>query len=263
MNSAATTVESRYRYTPFGDTAATASSVDNRARFAGRELDTETGLYFNRARYYDPQVGRFISGDPAGLAGGMNPYVFAGNDPVNGRDPSGNVCEWREVASAASTNTQLRAVSSGTRTELWCSELGFMGGSGSGAGGIGGLGDVSWWSNPWGGFWGLGDPSSGQNQYSQPIYRASTSPGFDDFDALVGGCPSITSKLRGTTVTPFGRLSLGLRALSTVLFFAAAPTMMGDGTVPVRYAVPTVRPGSVPDLEPKKPAPGGPTNPCK
>ncbi len=40
-------------------------------------------------------MGRFISEDPIGLAGGVNPYVFAGNDPVNRRDPSGNRCEWR------------------------------------------------------------------------------------------------------------------------------------------------------------------------
>ncbi len=85
----------RYRYTPFGDSAAASGAIDNDIRFAGREWDGETRLYYNRARYYDPQVGRFISEDPIGLAGGINPYVFAGNDPVNRRDPSGNRCEWR------------------------------------------------------------------------------------------------------------------------------------------------------------------------
>lgn len=41
------------------------------------------------ARWYDAALGRFISEDPAGLTGGINPYVFAGDDPINGRDPSG------------------------------------------------------------------------------------------------------------------------------------------------------------------------------
>ena len=42
-----------------------------------------------RARWYDAQQGRFVSEDPIGLAGGINPYRFAGNDPVNKRDPTG------------------------------------------------------------------------------------------------------------------------------------------------------------------------------
>jgi RHS repeat-associated protein len=48
---------------------------------------TDAGLYHVRARWYDPELERFISEDPIGLAGGINPYVFAGNDPVNRRDP--------------------------------------------------------------------------------------------------------------------------------------------------------------------------------
>ena len=45
-----------------------------------------------RARYYDPTVGRFISEDPIGLAGGVNPSAFVGGDPVNRADPSGTRC---------------------------------------------------------------------------------------------------------------------------------------------------------------------------
>jgi RHS repeat-associated protein len=48
------------------------------------------GLYYMRARYYDPSVGRFISEDPLGLGGGdTNPYAYAGNNPINGIDPTG------------------------------------------------------------------------------------------------------------------------------------------------------------------------------
>jgi uncharacterized protein RhaS with RHS repeats len=42
-----------------------------------------------RARWYDPHLGRFISQDPIGLAGGINPYAYADNSPTNLRDPSG------------------------------------------------------------------------------------------------------------------------------------------------------------------------------
>jgi hypothetical protein len=42
-----------------------------------------------RSRYYDPDLARFLSEDPLGLGGGINPYVYAGNDPINATDPFG------------------------------------------------------------------------------------------------------------------------------------------------------------------------------
>jgi RHS repeat-associated protein len=60
-----------------------------RFRMGGQEYDQETGLYHLGARYYDPQMGRFLSEDPAGIAGGLNLYAYAGNDPINAADPSG------------------------------------------------------------------------------------------------------------------------------------------------------------------------------
>ena len=48
-----------------------------------------TRLYYAQNRWYDPNTGRFVSEDPIGIAGGLNEYVFAGDDPVNGSDPSG------------------------------------------------------------------------------------------------------------------------------------------------------------------------------
>jgi RHS repeat-associated protein len=83
-------VQASYAYTPFGaQRSGTFDNVGNSLQFAARQYDSTTKLLYFRARYYDPQVGRFISEDPLGLGGGINPYVYAGNDPVNGSDPLG------------------------------------------------------------------------------------------------------------------------------------------------------------------------------
>ena len=57
-------------------------------RFQGQYFDVETGLHYNRFRYYDPDVGRFVSQDPIGLAGGENLYQYAPN-PTGWVDPLG------------------------------------------------------------------------------------------------------------------------------------------------------------------------------
>lgn len=88
VNSANQVVNS-YSYTPFGTAIDSVEQVAQPFRFTGREYDRETGLYYYRARYYDPGVGRFISEDPIGLAGGINVYAYAGNDPLNATDPFG------------------------------------------------------------------------------------------------------------------------------------------------------------------------------
>jgi RHS repeat-associated protein len=76
-------------YEPFGKTAISGSATTNPYAFAGRELDT-SGLYFMRARYYNPLLSRFISSDPIGLGGGQaNFYGYAANDPLIFSDPSG------------------------------------------------------------------------------------------------------------------------------------------------------------------------------
>jgi RHS repeat-associated protein len=65
------------------------SAVRTPIRFRGQYADEETGLHYNRNRYYDPAVGRYISADPLGLAGGLNPFAYAGNCPTSAIDPEG------------------------------------------------------------------------------------------------------------------------------------------------------------------------------
>jgi RHS repeat-associated protein len=66
--------------------------------WAGREFDAESGLYYNRARYYDPKVGRFTSEDPIGFnAGDSNLYRYVMNEPTGWTDPSGLYIKFKEM----------------------------------------------------------------------------------------------------------------------------------------------------------------------
>ena len=62
-------------------------------RLPGQQADEETGLYYNRHRYYDPQQGRYITQDPIGLNGGWNLYCYTSN-PVQQSDPLGLSDNW-------------------------------------------------------------------------------------------------------------------------------------------------------------------------
>lgn len=115
-----------YSYDPFGNVTVSGMASDNPFQYTGRENDN-TGLYYYRARYYSPELQRFISEDPilrpissqcVDIGSSSNrliwlvpsmikepqnlyPYVYVGNNPVNFTDPSGlsrqcEVCEkWR------------------------------------------------------------------------------------------------------------------------------------------------------------------------
>ncbi|WP_299695392.1 FG-GAP-like repeat-containing protein [uncultured Tateyamaria sp.] len=66
------------------------SGEPTRYGFAGREFDPESGLYYNRARHYEPRSGRFVQIDPLEIAGGsFNQYTYAANNPVHWKDPTG------------------------------------------------------------------------------------------------------------------------------------------------------------------------------
>jgi len=81
-------------------------------RWPGQYEDEETGLYYNRFRYYDPRAGRYISKDPIGLAGGLNAYAYVA-DPNGSADPLGlarkKVCKDTGPQLEANIEAQLKA----------------------------------------------------------------------------------------------------------------------------------------------------------
>jgi RHS repeat-associated protein len=85
-------ISQTYTYDPFGATSTSGGST-NSYQYTGREADS-TGLYYLHARYYDPNIGRFISEDPAGFVGsGPNLYEYSYDSPITFKDPSGQ-CPW-------------------------------------------------------------------------------------------------------------------------------------------------------------------------
>lgn len=79
-------------YSAFGNTLNQTGASPNRLKYTGRE-DDQTGLYYYRARYYDTNIGRFVSEDPLGFEAGINFYAYVDNNPVNANDPTGMVAE--------------------------------------------------------------------------------------------------------------------------------------------------------------------------
>lgn len=83
-------VISSYDYSAYGQTEVSGDETLNPYRYTGRESEEED-LYYYRARYYDPDLGRFISSDPIGLGGGVNTYTYGFGNPLSNKDPTGLV----------------------------------------------------------------------------------------------------------------------------------------------------------------------------
>lgn len=77
------------RYKAYGNVAQVyEEQIDNPIRFQGQYFDVDLDLHYNRHRYYDPSIGRYISQDPIGLLGGVNGYAY-GVNPIGWVDPFG------------------------------------------------------------------------------------------------------------------------------------------------------------------------------
>lgn len=89
LSSSSATLAATYSYDSFGNITSSTGTVANPFRFTGREYDPETGLYYYRARYFEPTTGRFLAEDLIGFTGGINFYAYVHNNPVLRRDPFG------------------------------------------------------------------------------------------------------------------------------------------------------------------------------
>jgi len=84
-----------YEFDAFGNEISSTGSTPNNYLYRGEQFDPDLGLYYLRARYYNPATGRFMSRDPEDGKPTAPPtlhrYLYASGDPVNGMDPTGRM----------------------------------------------------------------------------------------------------------------------------------------------------------------------------
>src|SRR6266568_2141856 len=97
LSNAAGALAQTYTFDSFGNQTASSGSLTNSFRYTGREFDPETSLYYYRARYYDPNSGRFISEDPKRFQADVNFYPYVSNSPTGHLDTFG----WSKCKSGA------------------------------------------------------------------------------------------------------------------------------------------------------------------
>jgi RHS repeat-associated protein len=96
-----------FSFGPYGNTVKATGSAKTSMLYAGQYRDSESGLYYLRARYYDPATGQFLTVDPD-IATTRSPYAYVSGDPLNTMDPTGEWPSWvtntvSAVSNAAST----------------------------------------------------------------------------------------------------------------------------------------------------------------
>ncbi len=111
--------EGPYLYDAYGN-CSTNCSGGVPFKFTGQYLDPETGLYYYRARYYSPAMGRFLQVDPVGYTADMDLYTYVGNDPTDKVDPTGMIAGVDDAAEGAALLTVA------TGAVLYCAVAGCM-----------------------------------------------------------------------------------------------------------------------------------------
>jgi len=93
LTNSAGAVTDEYEYDAFGNSFTKQGTTPNNYMYRGEQFDSDLGLYYLRARYYNPQTGRFLSRDPEDGKildpATLHKYLYANGDPVNGWDPMG------------------------------------------------------------------------------------------------------------------------------------------------------------------------------
>jgi RHS repeat-associated protein len=99
-------VVQEYRYSAFGEIAEQSGGVESAFGFTARERGDASGMWYFRLRYYNSQLGRFLSRDPLGPAADMNTYRYASNNPINALDLLGLKAVPRTRRSSGSGSTR-------------------------------------------------------------------------------------------------------------------------------------------------------------
>ena len=110
LTNSAGVVTDEYEYDAFGNSFTRQGTTPNNYLYRGEQFDSDLGLYYLRARYYNPTTGRFLSRDPEDGKetdpASLHKYLYANGDPVNGFDPRGHE---DEISVASLLATVVRA----------------------------------------------------------------------------------------------------------------------------------------------------------
>jgi RHS repeat-associated protein len=123
-------------YRAFGEARPSVTQVRNPLRAPGQYFDEETGLHYNRFRYYSPAIGRYLSRDPVSYLAGLNLYQYSSNNPVNCADPLG-LWSWKSVASIAAAVVVGIVVVAALANPIGLAAAIILGGAAAGAVGFG------------------------------------------------------------------------------------------------------------------------------
>lgn len=137
-----------HKYYSFGKTYAEITNTNQSYRFTGKPLDKEAGLnlYYYGARYYDPELGRFLALDPAASNyPGLSPYAYCANNPVKNVDPDGE--RWYDIVAGSAAAFIDNAFGGNTEIRNWyeptdASDYNLGQNIGDGLSIVGGLGEV-------------------------------------------------------------------------------------------------------------------------
>jgi RHS repeat-associated protein len=127
LTNASGNVTDTYYYTAFGEELAKTGSTVNKFRYVGEQWDANAGFYYNRARWYSPEVGRFTSSDP--YSGdpqspvSLHRYLYGNVSPVNSKDPSGYFSAW-DVQYAIGISAVLTGLAVPTYNKLFTKYVG-------------------------------------------------------------------------------------------------------------------------------------------
>ncbi len=184
-------IVARGDYDSFGRSLGTSGDL-GRYRFTGREHEAETGLYYHRARYYDPSMGQFLSEDPLGFgAGDLNTRRYVGNGPLDATDPTG--------LAAVGYMTHLRRGPVGVF--LYSLSWGCIGsGIGFTAAGVSWDISVDWW-------------------FGKPLFGQTASIAISGFSVMVASCSLFALATMMNSIFIFGATVLALIALTVLSLY--------------------------------------------